>query len=74
MKAFSSNNDENEIKSYINGLTDTENRCLFFLILYIKDKINLIIQGEIAIRKSFIIRLFSKISGQKLFVSNESRL
>ena len=68
MKTISPNIDENEIKSYLNGLTDTETRCLFFLILCFKAKIIPIIQGETASGKSFIIRLFSKMLGQKLNV------
>ena len=68
MKTFSTNIDVDEIKSIINGLTDTETRCLFFLILCYKAKIIPIIQGETASGKSFIIRLFSKMLGQKLNV------
>ena len=62
------NIDINEIKSILNGLTDTETRCLFFLILCYKTKITPIIQGETASGKSFIIRFFSKMLGQKLNV------
>ena len=68
IKTFSSNIDVNEIKSILNGLTNTETRCLFFLILCFKAKIILIIQGETSSGKSFIIRLFSKMLGQKLNV------
>ena len=68
IKIFSSNIDVNEIKSILNGLTNTETRCLFFLILCFKAKIILIIQGETSSGKSFIIRLFSKMLGQKLNV------
>jgi hypothetical protein len=39
-----------------------------FLILYFKEKIIPIIQGETTSGKSFIIRLFSKMLGQKLNV------
>jgi midasin (ATPase involved in ribosome maturation) len=68
LKTDSTNIDVDEIKSIINGLTDTETRCLFFLILCLKSKIIPIIQGETASGKSFIIRLFSKMLGKKLNV------
>ena len=68
MQTHNQNIDVNEIKSILNGLTDTETRCLFFLILCYKTKIIPIIQGETASGKSFIIRLFSKMLGQKLNV------
>ena len=68
MQTYSPDIDVNEIKSILNGLTDTETRCLFFLILCYKTKITPIIQGETASGKSFIIRLFSKMLGQKLNV------
>jgi midasin (ATPase involved in ribosome maturation) len=68
LPTYNSNIDINEIKSILNGLTDTETRCLFFLILCYKTKITPIIQGETASGKSFIIRFFSKMLGQKLNV------
>ena len=66
LDTYNTNIDKDEIKSILNGLTDIQKRCLFFLILCFKTKIIPIIQGESASGKTFIIRLFSKMLGQKL--------
>ena len=66
LKTYDTNIDKNEINTILNCLTDSQMRCLFFLCLCFKTKIIPIIQGETVTGKTFIIRLFSKILGQKL--------